>query len=153
MQAPHNNKHKGPKFLDMKLFIAAMTLAITIGLWNLLSNNLLQADRSAPTATVEAPAQPPANVAQDPPPLPTLVPLLEVDLSKTSAIVPANNPVQSVSGSVQTTQLRSVAIPTPMIVQQGVIQVGSGGGGGGSGGGGGGGGGGGHHAASHSSHK
>jgi hypothetical protein len=150
MQASRNNKNKTPKFMDMKLFIAALTLAITIGLWNLLSNKLVQADKLAPTAVVNLPAQPPAGVAQDLPPIPTLVSVLQIDTSKISAIAPANS-VQPVSSSVQSAPLRSVAIPTQTfvqqnapIVQQAVVNVSGGGSGGGGGG---------HHAATHSSHK
>ncbi|MDR3572443.1 MAG: hypothetical protein P4L50_01160 [Anaerolineaceae bacterium] len=150
-QASQNNKHKAPRFIDIKLFIAAMTLAVTIGLWNLLSNNLFDADKLAPTAVVDVPSQPPPDAAQDVPPLPplpTLVPVMQIDLSKNNTLAPANS-VQPASSSIQPAQLRSVAVPTQTIVQQSMIVVGSGGGGGGGGGGGSSS----HHAASHSSHK
>jgi hypothetical protein len=145
MQASRNNKHKAPRFLDMKLFIAALTVAITLGLWNLFSNNAVQADKLAPTVAVDLPAQPPVNVGQDLPPMPTLVPVLKVDTSSTNVQAPAN-PVQPSGSSVQPGQLRSVAVPTQTIIQrsapvvQSAVVVVSGGTSGGSGGGGGGGG-------------
>jgi hypothetical protein len=142
MQASRNNKHKSPKFVDLKLFIAALTVAITLGLWNLFSNNAVQADRLAPTVAVDVPAQPPVNVGQDLPPMPTLVPVLKIVPSTTNAQAPAN-PVQPASSSAQPGELRSVAIPTQTIIQrsapvvQSAIVVASGGTSGGGGGGGG----------------
>ena len=117
MQASRNNKHKAPKFLEVKLFIATMTIAVTMGLWNLLSNNAIQINKLTGDAAAAIPAQPPTGLVLDLPPMPTLVPVINIEMPKTSALVPAD-PVQPANNTAQTTQLRSVAIPTQTIIQQ-----------------------------------
>ena len=122
---------KPAKFLDAKIFIVTLSLAITIGFWNLFSNNAIQSAQSAPGDAAAESAQPPAYVSAGGPPLPTLVPLLDVpaaDLQAASAAAPA------LVG--QGTPLRAVAVPTQQIVQKHnpiigqPVQASSGGGGG-----------------------
>lgn len=129
MQPQRPALRKGSKYLDTKLMIVTLSLAITIGLWNLFSSNEVQNVQSASGAAAEA-AQPPSEAGAGSPPLPTLVPLVEVDTSTANAGVPA--------AVGQSAPLRAVAIPTQQIVQKHKpiigqpVQASSGGGGGGS---------------------
>ncbi len=146
VQNTRSSPHKKTRFLDTKIFIASLAVAVTVGLWNLLSNNAVQAEKVAPTPVVAPPPQPSSGEAQGLtfPPLPTLVPLVNA---------PAQQPaVQQAAGSGQAPQtqvnsqpgaLRSVTAPDQTIVQkskpvfdQAVVTI-SGGGGGRSAGGGG----------------
>jgi hypothetical protein len=149
MHNPKAGQHKGIKFPEIKIMIATLSLAVMIGIWNLLSNQAVQASKVSPTPVV---APPPADLPGDNPlnaAVPTLVPL--VDLSTISS-VKVSDPVQStVPVSQSGLPLRAAAIPTQIIVQKfkplieqpvQVITSGGGGGGGGRGSGGGGGGGG-----------
>jgi len=128
MQPQRPGPRKGSKYLDTKLMIVTLSLAITIGLWNLFSNNAVQSVQSASSNAAEA-AQPPAEAGAGSPPLPTLVPLVEVEASAANAAAPA--------AVGQGTPLRAVAIPTQQIVQKHKpivgqpVQASSGGGGGG----------------------
>jgi hypothetical protein len=134
MQPTRNTPNKKVKFLDMKVFIATLAFAIAVGLWNLLSNNAVQADKAAPPAVVTLPPQTPAGEAQGFPPLPTLVPLIDVSSSQ-----PVSAPQTSqLQAGVQTGSLRSVTAPDQTIVQkvkpqfdQAVVTISGGGGGGG----------------------
>jgi hypothetical protein len=127
---------KKPKFMDTKVLIAALSLAVTLGLWNILSNQAVQAEKAVPTQAVNLPPQPPANAAQGFPPLPTLIPLVNVTGGQA-------NPQQAAAGAAapqggsQATQLRSVDAPSLVIQQKGKPRIDqevlvSGGGGGGS---------------------
>ena len=138
MQAKRPTPRKSAKFMDIKIFIAALTLAVTLGFWNLFSGNAYRTDQAAvPSAVTTPPPQPPSGVAEDLPPLPTLVPLAAVEQPATALagkIEPAN-----VQAPVQAAPLRSVAVPTVVIVQKNApvidsAQVASSGGGGGGGG-------------------
>jgi len=136
MQPNRPTPRKGQKFLDAKVFIVTLSLAITIGLWNLFSNNAIQTVQSAPGDMAAESSQP--NAAAGSPPLPTLVPLLEVNVSERNSAAAAGQPGQS-------TALRAVAVPTVQIVQKHApivgqtgqsVQASDNGGGGGGGGGG-----------------
>ncbi len=114
VQSTRSTPNKKTKFLDTKIFIASLAVAVTIGLWNLLSNNAVQASEVAPTPVMALPPQPPAGEAQGFPPLPTLVPLVDA-------------PARPATGSGQTPQvlanaqpgsLRSVTAPDQTIVQK-----------------------------------
>jgi hypothetical protein len=143
MQNPRANPRKGTKFPEVKLLIATVSLAVVIGVWNLLSNQAVEAEK-APPAPVEAP--PLAGSTADlsgQPPIPTLVPL--VDLSSLIQASAAGQPVPVVSSlpsNKPAAALRSVTIPTqttiiqknkPVIEQQVQVIVSGGGGGGGGG--------------------
>ncbi len=136
MQPTRNIPNKKIKFLDTKIFIASLAVASTIGLWNLLSNNAVQADKLSPTPIVTLPPQPPAYDAQGVPPLPTLIPLVEGPLPQAAGSAqPAQLQVQQ---NAQIGSLRSVTAPDQTIVQkskpvfeQGVVTIVNGGGGGG----------------------
>jgi|WetSurMetagenome_2_1015567.scaffolds.fasta_scaffold80522_2 hypothetical protein len=123
-----NLTHKA-KFIEAKLFIAALTLGITLGFWNLFSNQAIQADRLSPTAVVSLPVQQPAVAGLGLPPLPTLVPLADSS-SQSFAAQP-----QALEGNAP---LRSVSLPTQVIVQKNMpvidqaVVISAGGGGGGS---------------------
>jgi hypothetical protein len=108
-----------------------------IGVWNLLSNEAVQASISSPSPEVtppqaDAPGENPLQAA-----IPTLVPL--VDLSTVSSVNVASSVQVSSPVSQTVLPLRSAAIPTQVIVQknkpvieQPVQVLASGGGGGGS---------------------
>ena len=140
MQPTRPTPRKGAKFLDAKILIVTLSLAITIGFWNLFSNHAIQSAQSASGDNSAESAQPPANVSAGGPPLPTLVPLVDVTIPDTNGAMAA--PVQ---GGVQAAPLRAVAVPTLEIVQKHnpivgqAVQASSGNNGGGGGGGGGGG--------------
>ncbi len=138
MQTPiRTPKRKKPKFVGIKILILTLSGAITIGFWNLLSSNAFMA--TTPPAVVTIPAQPPANTAQDLPPIPTLVPLVKASAPQTSgetvpAALPQTAPVD------QAVPLRVVDAPTIVVVQKSKPVIGaqastasntSGGGGGG----------------------
>jgi hypothetical protein len=114
MQTPRNAPRKGPKLLDMKVFITALAMAVTFGLWNLLSNNAVQADKAVPPAEVSNPPQNPSGVAQDLPPLPTLLPLAEMQVEQVSA---AQN-VAAAQAPSQSASLRVVDAPKDQVIVQ-----------------------------------
>jgi hypothetical protein len=128
MQANRNNKPGKPKFIDVKLLIAALAVAVTIGFWNLLSNNAYSTEKSSPSVVVTLPPQPPSVAADNLPPLPTLVPLVDLTIPQVlpaSAAVNLSQPGNqapvvdnSVAQPQPTTQLRVVGIPTQTIVQK-----------------------------------
>jgi hypothetical protein len=105
---------KGSKFLDAKIFIVTLALAITIGFWNLFSNNAIQSAQSASGAAAAESGAPPADVAAGGPPLPTLVPLVNVSVSAADQSSAASSP--QVSGN--SAPLRAVAVPTQQIIQK-----------------------------------
>ena len=129
MQPSHNAPRKGPKFLDTKVLIAALAVAITVGFWNLFSNNAFQSVIAAPAAAVTLPVQPAAGEGQDFPPLPTLVPLIDV----TTPITVNTRPITQAQSSNQMvsqvdpaqpkskTALRAVIAPTQIIIQKGPV--------------------------------
>lgn len=80
MQSNHNHKSEKPKFFDTKLLITALAVAVTVGFWNLFSNNAYTAEKSSPSVVVTLPPQPPSVAADNLPPLPTLVPLIDVTI-------------------------------------------------------------------------
>ncbi len=106
-------RRKGVKFLDVKVLIGTLSAAVVIGLWNLLANNSLIAQKAAQTPPATPPPQPPV-ASGDLPPLPTLIPLIDVS-SVTSA--GETTSVSTPAGS-QSPSLRVVAAPTQVIVQK-----------------------------------
>lgn len=133
MQPVKGTPNKKIKFMDTKVFIATLSIAVTLGLWNVFSTEAAQADKVSPAVVDNVPAQPPANAAQGFPPLPTLVPLADVSAQQ----IPAGQTDIQTQGSVQSGGLRAVAVPTVTIIQKsipvfdqgGVTTVVSGGGG------------------------
>ncbi len=129
MQPSKNTPRKGSKFLDTKVFIAALAVAITVGLWNLFSNNAFQSVVAAPAAAVTLPIQPATGDGQDYPPLPTLVPLIDVTAPTTVNAAPitqvqSSNQMVSQADQAQPknkTALRAVTVPTQVIIQKGPI--------------------------------
>jgi hypothetical protein len=126
---------KGPKFLDVKLLIAAIALAVTLGLWNLLSSNAAQVDTAAQVAAAPPPTT--TDIPQDLPPLPTLVALMPISSLQASKSAPA----PQADAASPTAELRVVTASTQAIVQKftpvidqpaSVASSGSKGGGGGS---------------------
>lgn len=123
MQIPTRTpRRKAFRFLGVKFLILAISGAITIGFWNLLSNNAFIA--ATPPAVVTLSAQPPANVAQDLPPIPTIVPLIKLPLPQPSAktvpeALPQAAPVN------QAVPLRVVAAPTIVVVQKSKPSIGA----------------------------
>jgi hypothetical protein len=125
---------KGPKFLDAKVLIAALSVAITFGFWNLFSSNAIQANKTGPSVTLTLPPQPATDTSQDYPPLPTLVPLVEVNFEaqpqqvqapvQAGGVVPVVNNAQPAAGK-QAVTLRSVAVPTTVVVQKNKPQIGA----------------------------
>ncbi len=114
MQPGKTTPTKKIKFLDTKVFIATLSIAVTLGLWNLFSNEAVQAEKVSPTAVVNVPPQTPANAAQGYPPLPTLVPLAEISTQQLADGQTTNQGQES----DQTNGLRAVAVPTLTIVQK-----------------------------------
>lgn len=138
MQPSQANSHKRSKFLDLKTFIAVLSIAITVGFWNLFSTNAFALEKASPNPIINPPQQPPVGESQDLSSqlaIPTLVPLVSV-----SSLQPAKS-----ATTQQTLPLRAAAAPTQVIVQKvkpvfyQPVQVINGGGGGGSAGGSGGG--------------
>ncbi len=140
MASTQSGSRKGSKFLDVKLFIAALALAVTIGLWNLIStSSFLDTQKKSDPQT----APPPQASGQDGQgfgAIPTLVPLVEVDASAVSAVSSNSSPVSNNTASQPAAALRSVTAPEQTIVQKSkitvdqqaqVVVVGSSGGGGG----------------------
>ncbi len=134
---PANTPQRKPvKFLDAKVMIATLAVAVTIGLWNLFSIDAVRAEKAVPPALQADPPVSTAGQAQDLPPLPTLVPLVTLqELPAAGQAVPAGA-VQASPVPVQTGKLRAVAAPTVTIVQKNrpmvdAPVVSSGGGGGG----------------------
>lgn len=122
MKPANSPNRKGIKFLEPKILIATLALAVTLGLWNLLASELYESEKPAPPAFISgAPAE-----NQDLPPLATLVPVVITDGQPGAAAQPA---AQQPGG------LRSVAAPTVTIVQKNIPLIdapaapGSGGGG------------------------
>lgn len=111
------------KFVEAKLLIAVLSLAVVVGLWALLANNAFG-------MTQFASAQ-----AQDLSGIPTLVPLVALPSGPSDELLVSDG--QSAGGSTAL-QLRSVTAPgETTVIQKGAPQVGSavaqtGGGGGGS---------------------
>ncbi len=138
MQPTRNAPNKKAKFIDTKIFIASLGVAVTVGLWNLLSNNAVQANKPSQTVVATQPAQTNAVDAQGFPPLPTLVPLIDISSPRLSGSSQANQ-TQAIP---QVNSLRSVTAPDQVIVQkvkpvidQPVVTINGGGGHGGGGGG------------------
>lgn len=144
MQTPKPAPRRGVKFAEVKLLIATLSLAVVIGIWNLLANQAVQAEKAVSTP-VETP--PLTGSTQDPSQaaLPTLVPLVDLaSLPQVSAVGQAVSAVKNAPAQQSPTTLRSVTIPTQTIVQKNRVNIeqqvqvvvsGRGGGGGGGGGG------------------
>ena len=117
MQNTPNRPRKGAKFLDVKVFIAALALAVTIGLWNLISAGNLQAAKANPDPVTAPPPQANAQDAQGFGAIPTLVPLVEVD---TTALTASQTNVSNTtaSGNQPAPALRAVTAPSQTIVQK-----------------------------------
>lgn len=111
------NQPKGPKFLDAKVSIAALSIAVTAGLWNLFANSAMAAEKAGP-APDEGQTAPPVVESQASEagllPLPTLVPLVKVTSPDAGAAAPASQPAQNGAAPA----LRSVSAPTAVIVQK-----------------------------------
>ena len=126
MQSNHNSKKDKPKFIDAKILIAALAVAVTIGFWNLFSNNAFAAEISSPSVVVTLPPQPPSVAADNLPPLPTLVPLVEVTIPQVAQGSEAVNvsqpgnqtPINNNAAGQLASPLRVVGIPTQVIVQK-----------------------------------
>jgi hypothetical protein len=123
MQASPKHKPAKPKLIDIKLLIAVLAVAVTVGFWNLLSNDAYSAEKSSPSVVVTLPPQPPSVAADNLPPLPTLVPLVDVTIPQ---VIPASDAVNLSQPASQapaaqpqsSTQLKVVGIPTQVIVQK-----------------------------------
>lgn len=110
MQTKNTNPRKPSKFIELKLLLTALSMAVTVGLWNLFSSNAVQAEK----ARNLPPSPPPAPVvSQDLSSLPTLVPLISVSDQPTAA---GDNPAAT---DKPTLKLRSVSAPSQTIVQKG----------------------------------
>ncbi|MDR3576512.1 MAG: hypothetical protein P4L50_21815 [Anaerolineaceae bacterium] len=108
-------QRKFPKFLGIKVLILTLASAIMVGFWNLLSNNAFVA--TTPPAVVTLPAQTPPNVAQDLPPIPTIVPLVKAPAPQSSdETIPAALPQTAPAN--QAVPLRVVDVPTIVVVQK-----------------------------------
>lgn len=112
MQTSRPSQRKAVKFLDAKIFIAAMSVAVTAGLWNLFSVNAVQADQAIMDTDSGPPPEPPLIESQDLHALPTLVPLVKVEIPQPGSLTAA--PRSPASNS----SLRSVTAPTPVVVQK-----------------------------------
>jgi len=114
MQTQRSGQNKGPKYLDTKVLIASLSIAVTVGLWNLFSNEAVLAQKVEPnpeSSPPEAPAE-----GQDLPPLPTLVPLL--NLSSVQSQGSSSGIVAQQANPAQPVGLRSVTAPDQVIVQK-----------------------------------
>jgi hypothetical protein len=128
MQSKQDNKNEKPKFYDTKLLIAAVAVAVTVGFWNLFSNNAYTADKSSPSVVVTLPPQAPSVAADILPPLPTLVPLIDVTIPQVAPASDAVNvsqpdnqipaPDNMAVQPQQSSPLRVVGVPTLVIVQK-----------------------------------
>jgi hypothetical protein len=135
MQNPKASPRKGVKFAEIKILIATLSVAVMLGIWNLLSNEAVQAEKIVPTPVVSPPG---ANQGTDTlanSPLPTVVPL--VDVSIVTSVAAVQQPVSNQPARQSVLPLRAVAVPTTVIVQkfkpvveQQVQVISSGGGGG-----------------------
>jgi hypothetical protein len=113
------NPRKGVKFLDTKVLIAALSLAVTLGFWNLFSNQTIQNIKKSSAENQDA-AQQPQTVEQSSfPPLPTISALVDVK-TETIQQVTAQNAQQPAAGSAP---LRAVTAPEQKIVQKGAPVV------------------------------
>jgi hypothetical protein len=127
MQSNRNNKTGKPKFIDVKMLIAALAVAITVGFWNLASNDAYTAEKSSPSVVITLPPQTPSVAADNLPPLPTLVPLVDVTIPQINPVTEAVNvskpdnqapAANNTAAQPQpTTSLRVVGIPTLVITQ------------------------------------
>lgn len=120
MQTPRSTPKKSPKFMDTKVLIAASSIAVTIGMWNLFSNGALN-DQIASQKTVQAaPAEAPVAAGQGLPPMPTLVPLVDVTSLHTGQLTTAQDSGPLAASEIQPNKLnlRSVTAPDQVIVQK-----------------------------------
>ena len=129
MQPTHNNQSQKPRFIETKYLITVLAVAVTVGFWNLFSINAYSDEKSSPSVVVTLPPQPPTVGADILPPLPTLVPLVDVTIPQLTSGSQAINTSQpggdqapvvdnSVDQPLQATPLRVVGIPTEVIVQK-----------------------------------
>jgi len=126
MQSNHNNKSEKHKFVDTKILIGALAIAVTVGFWNLFSNGAYAADKSSPSVVVTLLPQPPSVAADNLPPLPTLVSLVDVTIPQVAPGSTAMNvsqpdnqvPAANSSALQQSNTLRVVGIPTQVIIQK-----------------------------------
>lgn len=109
------NQRMRTKFLDIKLFIGALAAAVIIGFWNLFSHGIYQAEKAVPATVLSLPPQSPAYAAQGFPPLPTLAPLISLNEGQANSLAVSGSEAQPAGQSLP---LRSVAIPSPQIVQR-----------------------------------
>lgn len=114
MQTSRAPQRKGIKFLDAKVFIAALSVAVTAGLWNLFSINAVQAELQETGPEDAYPPETPMVETQDMPALPTLVPLVKVEPQPVDspAVLALDNKPNNPPG------LRSVTAPTQVVVQK-----------------------------------
>jgi flagellar basal body-associated protein FliL len=120
-----NIKNKTPKILDIKILITTIAVAVMVVFWNLFSNNAYAADKQSPDVVITLPPQTPAVAADILPPLPTIVPIVDVTLAKVgSAAKEVSQPVKqdaqanNIQPTQQATPLRVVGIPTMVIKQK-----------------------------------
>lgn len=100
--------------MDAKIFIAVSSLAVTIGLWNVLSNRAFTDQKPVQAAAGTSPVT--ASVEEDLPPIPTLVPLAD-----SAGFQPQAN--TAAQASQNPGGLRSVTAPNEQIVQKNKIVV------------------------------
>jgi hypothetical protein len=108
-----SNLRKGSKFLEAKVLIVSLSLAVTFGFWSIFSNQDLKKTESKPPDPEDPAQQVNGQVLL---PLPTLSTLVQV---KTGAAAQQT----SVENAQQAAPLRSVSAPEQKIVQKGVPVV------------------------------
>lgn len=108
-------RRKTLKFLDIKVLISTLSVAVIIGLWNLFANNGFAIAKAAPKVIGAPSPEPLPGSSGDLPPLPTITPLLVISsLPADSAAVSSNSPAIGQAPAA----LREVTAPTQVIVQK-----------------------------------
>jgi hypothetical protein len=115
MQSSRTPQNRGPKFLDAKVLIAVLSLAVIIGIWSMLANNAFGLDQLAFKSTAAQP-QPESGL----PTLVALVPLATLAVNPPGDTAPVNQTQPDTAGQLP---LRVVAVPTPVIVQKNAPQI------------------------------
>lgn len=126
-----NNIASNP-VVTVKFLILTVVLAITVGLWGFFSRQAREEGVLPPTKVVISSTQLPSGIGLDLPPIPTLVPLENMNTNT------VNGGQVPPTGLQPNSSLRQIAIPTVVIgtpQKPIVVRVGGGGGGGGSDGG------------------
>lgn len=145
MQNPNTARtapqRKVSKFLDTKMLIASLSVAVTVGVWNLLANDAYVQAKNQPKPNVAPPPQSdPAQGAAEG--IPTIAPLAPVTIQPQTGTNGAAQSASAPAAGAAAGQLRSVTAPTQAVVQKvkpqfgqsvDVVVVNGGGGGGGGG--------------------